>query len=562
MKQPSGRSELLAEFKGWARGALAPPLAEDKVPGTSEGERHMLSALGGIVAALLARRSIDDWPDEVQRWVKDGPTPPDALLRLLLAELPAEDDVFAWLYEMIVSGVNRRRLGTFFTPAPVVDFMLDAAQATSARVERVIDAGAGVGAFSLAAAERWPEGEVVGVDVNVVTLGLLACRAALQEHDVRPILADFLAWLPVDSDERPRLIVGNPPYTRHQGLPSALKDDALTATNGLVSSKLAGLSAYFFGVALAHARPDDILCLLLPGNWTEARYGRELRQALWEGNRDVVVTAFPTTAEVFPGTRVTATITCVGRARSRRTTIVLNAASIHSGGVRATELARFRPAEVPPERLGKMLWPRKSSTRRRSTPLRELGTVRRGVATGANHFFFLTDEQASILPQRATVRALRRLRDVSGPVLDTETHDALGKLGLSRWLLWLHDPAVANHRAVRALLESDEATALQDRVLISRREIWYAVEEMAPPNILISTSTKDRLRAVHNDCGVIPSNSMYGIYLGADLDPGAFVEWWLSKHGQQAVLAHARHYAAGLLKLEPNDVLQVMVPPM
>lgn len=68
----------------------------------------------------------------------------------------------------------------------------------------VVDVGAGVGIFTTAAARRWPAAQVWSVDVNPITLGLLALRVhrsfPLRGSDengpgLRLVLDDFAAWM-------------------------------------------------------------------------------------------------------------------------------------------------------------------------------------------------------------------------------------------------------------------------------------------------------------------------------------------------------------------------------
>ena len=116
------------------------------------------------------------------------------------------------------------------------------------------------------------------------------------------------------------------------------------------------------------------------------------------------------------------------------------------------------------------------------------------------------------LPPTATVRAIRRLRHATTERFDSDAHDALAGVE-RRWLLWLHDRALQDDVQVRRYL-STAAPEMCDRELLRRRgERWYVVEHIEPPTILISTSAREHLRAVSNECRAIPSNSMYGIYL-------------------------------------------------
>lgn len=93
---------------------------------------------------------------------------------------------------------HRPRSGTFFTSRVLVKHMLTTGQRLIGQApDVVVDPGAGVGAFSLAAASRWPGARVIAVDINLVTLGLLAARldhAGPADH-AELVLGDVVGWL-------------------------------------------------------------------------------------------------------------------------------------------------------------------------------------------------------------------------------------------------------------------------------------------------------------------------------------------------------------------------------
>src|SRR2546421_148348 len=97
----------------WVRAASCDPLPGDLVPGTSTSDRRSLAALGGLVGALVTPLPTD-WPEAIQQWARSGPRPPTALVEEVarLAKGDADHDVFADVYEQLVVGQNRRRLGT------------------------------------------------------------------------------------------------------------------------------------------------------------------------------------------------------------------------------------------------------------------------------------------------------------------------------------------------------------------------------------------------------------------------------------------------------------------
>ena len=554
--------DLALRVVRWARLQSSLALPEVAVPGTTLQERAALAALGGVAAALAGDEAIAEWPGPIRAWAVRGPRPPSDLIDEIRREGPGGLDVLAQMYEQIVSGRSRRRLGTFFTPPPLVDFMLDRAVAMVDAPSVVIDPGAGVGAFSLAARARWPGAEVVAVDVNLVTLGLLAARA---DGNIALVLDDYLSWASGTTvpPRTPRLWIGNPPYTRHQELPSDLKQRARSVSGGLVVSGLAGLSAYFLAATLNALAPNDAMCLLLPGSWTDTRYGRPLRAALRDlTNRPIQFYGLGSEAIVFPGTLVSAVVVAVGpQAGGDAMPMSTSHARLDDLHVEASRPVRRSRHGDSIERLGTWLWRRAKTPPVAGIPLREIARVRRGVATGANSFFLLTDTDRARLPPAAVVRAVRRMRHLSGDRITPEAHDHLGALGERRWLLRLLDPALLDDPAVSELLKAAVAAGVPRRYLASHRDPWYVVESVDPPDLIISPMGKRRMRVIINEVRAIPTNSLYGLYVRGDPATAERLAAWLNEaEGQASLLGVARAYGAGLFKLEPRDLEAVRVP--
>ena len=551
----------MTEVEVWLTGARCAPLAQRLVPGANSDERRRLAALGGLVRHLLDDIP-GDWPEALRTWVERGPAPPPDVLNEARTLMADTGDWFAAVYEHVVAGANRRRLGTFFTPPKVVELMLDRASHVLPEPRTIVDPGAGVGAFSVAAAMRWPDAKVQAVDVNVVTLGLLAARLTTRGQSARVelVLQDFIAWIQgAGRVGGGRLYLGNPPYTRHQELTQTTKKRALKATGNLVDSGLSGLAAYFLGASIAHLADDDALCFVLPGSWTEGRHGAGLRRWIWEADkRPIELLAFPPDVQIFPGTRVNAVVVTIGPTTTTEARLLTGHTS--TGRQLTIKTKSIGRQGAAPTSFGPLLWPTQRGRHAGTVALSTLGRVRRGVATGANHFFFLTDDEAKAIPKRLLRPGIRRLRELNGDVLDQAAHDVLGEAGRRRWLLSLSGPKDIRTKAVRSLVEAGEAAGYDGRYLTRIREHWYVVERAEAPQIIVSLMSKDGFRAVLNPLGAIPSNSMYGIHL---YDPSAAAElcvWLNGPTGQRAIQSRARHYSDGLLKLEPRDYMAVPIP--
>ncbi len=192
-----------------------------------------------------------------------------------------------------------------------------------------------------------------------------------------------------------------------------------------------------------------------------------------------------------------------------------------------------------------------------------MADVRRGVATGANAFFLLTDSAVAGAPRAFLRPAVRSLRLVEGAILDARAHASLGQRGLPRWLIELPVDADLERDAWLAQWATRaRAARIPERYLATHRDAWFSVETVAPPDLLLSPMGKHRMRAVTNAIAAVPSNAIYGIYLhpGHAAMRAALCDWLNSAEGQASLHLRARAYGAGLFKLEPHDLRAVPIP--
>jgi adenine-specific DNA-methyltransferase len=560
---------IALRVRRWADGQRVAPLAEACVPGADLAERSRLAALGGIVRALAGART-DRWPAALAAWCADAPTPPSALMADIVLALERDEDLLAAIYERAVTPRHRRQLGTFFTSPALVEHMLDRAEHMLGGAPAVvIDPGAGVGAFSAAAAERWPRARILAVDVNLVTLGLLGSRLAhaqLSSH-VTLIHEDFLTWISrrPRPDPGPRLYLGNPPYTRTQALDGETKARAATLTGADVPSGHATLSTIFAAAIQARLCPQDAMCLLLPAAWTHTRSARELREALWRQVwRPLELHRWPSRTRAFVGPGVTATVLSLGPHRQRRQPYRFARAETRGGRVRVSSPeTRSRQLPCPDP------WPggagrRAVASREQTFPLSELFRVRRGIATGANRFFFVSDDVAATLPlviQRAGLMTLRGLR-VDGDDLDLVAWVRLRERGAPCVLLDITEADTADPAVARYILKG-EKQRLNERYLCAHRAPWYALEPMDPPDLILAPLITHTVHVVRNTVAALPSNSLYGLYANADV-PQTAVEavhgWLTARDGLVALQSHGHRLPGGSLKLEPGALRSLPIP--
>jgi hypothetical protein len=197
--------------------------------------------------------------------------------------------------------------------------------------------------------------------------------------------------------------------------------------------------------------------------------------------------------------------------------------------------------------------------------LLDYATVTRGVATGANEYFFLTRAQvvASGIPSEYFIRAVGRTRDALADVITPETLEALDAQGRPTYVLALDGRALSAYPdAVRRYVAAGEQLGLPVRPLIATRRPWYKMETRTPPPLLFAYLGRRQARFIRNEAGVVPLTGFLCVYPRSQ-DP-ADIEWlWAALRRPDTVANLAlvgKSYGAGAIKVEPRSLERLPIP--
>jgi hypothetical protein len=549
----------------WLRDTGHPPVPADWVPGADHAELAALNALGGIVRDLLAHSDTAKIVPSIAEWLLAAPVAPAEVLAEVRALVALDGDAaLASLYSELVSSENRRQLGTFFTPGVEVNYMIELWASTYGSPGSVVDVGAGVGVFTASAAKTWPGADVISVDVNRVTLGLLGARLATPSSDEKDadigratlVLEDFTKWIAGRgfADLRgPRLILGNPPYTRGSLLGAEERERLHVATD-MVCGLRASLSTIITAISIKYLAPEDGLCLLLPAQWLESDYARGLREKIWLLKRPVNLRLVE--SGLFDDAQVDAVVLMIGPER-------LGSQFDVSSWDAEAERVLDRGDDVPQN--WRRLFDAPTDTAIEEAEgtfcLEDVASVRRGVATGANSFFVLTEAKRILsgLASQWFVPAVKRLRDIPGEFTSAAIDDQ------DRfWMLSATSADRGEDTALSEYIAAGEADGLNLGHLCANRHPWYDLEtEMYRPDVIIGAMSRTDFHVVNNVAGAAITNNLYGWIWNERLDAAQrsrLVAWLRSDTGQDRLRLTARRGGDGLLKLEPKALRLMRVP--
>ncbi len=482
------------------------------------------------------------------------------------------------------SALVRNQMGQFATPLPLAIEVVERAVAQLAKDSpvRMLEPSCGTGAFFSALRSVVPadkQFDCTGVEIDELFAN--TAKELWAGSGIKIEQADFIHWSArAENKGQFDLLCANPPYVRHHHMSSeakrTLQGRAATELQ-LPSSGLTGLYVYF--ILLSHSLLADgaVASWLIPSEFLVVNYGRVLRDYLTKKVQLIEVFQFDPEGTQFGDALVSSCIvtyrkavprtdqqallrfgTSMGQASSERTTTIGELASSPRWHMLDSEGAQ--PMDEAQISVG------------------DLFKVRRGIATGANDFFILTDKQVR---ERDLPSAMLRPVFTSPRQLENEIIEANGGgIPLVKEPLFLLDSNLSmieieqRYPTAHRYLQEGREAGVPDGYLCKSRDIWYRQEKREPAPFLLSymgrsTSTRSSpFRFFLNRTRAIATNGFLCLYPKPALarhlqeDPQREVELLelLNSISAETLKRNGRSYGGGLQKVEPNELLGLPLP--
>jgi methylase of polypeptide subunit release factors len=524
--------------------------------------------------------------------------------RLLESTEPATD--IGRLYEALIPGKHRRVLGQYRTPRDLAELMRT--WATSGG-DTVLDPGMGAGELSVPFQPDWeistdPD-RVDGVDRSPLAalMGRVAQTISGQRHEAHR--TDFFELEPADLVRDVDALLCNPPYTRHDSIRSTYKDKLNAQAEdqtGLQIPKTSPLYAYFYYYLNQFLDTGDQAAVLTPHHFLSRDFGKPLKRFLLrefdikallldnpenESKFDTAQTtdmvAFLEATDDDADMRVTRFIRV-----DEDTEVQTKLEAVRDGTSEETDwgvINCIEQSELTPEDRWDNLFHPNAVELPDLPPLSEIAEVHRGLQTGENDFFCLSQDEVDsweIDPQYLS-RTLPNQRYVNGYDICADDWEDFDRQGRATWLLYHLDQLTGVPRTTyddeteRAYWAEDSMTTDPTTPLVEylrhgltdhddlptrstvhdERDQWYRVERGDNAPILVTLTGRSGFRAILNQTDARHLNNYYGVYPDATI----------TQQGQKALLAYLNYVfgdtgisqqqrllSDGLPKVEPGDV--------
>lgn len=473
---------------------------------------------------------------------------------------------------------ERNKLGQFATPTLLALDILAFARKLFNDSEsiRFLDPALGTGAFYSALLDQFESSQIASAaGFEVDSHYGEAALNLWKEHPLSIKIADFTKTPPPIGDERPNLIICNPPYVRHHHLSAEEKSrlaETAARSSGLPTKGLAGLYCYFLAIAHSWLADDGLAGWLIPSEFMDVNYGSSVKNYLLNKVELLRIHRFNPSEMQFGDALVTSAVVWFRKRKpaSDHKTVMSFGGTLdrpaHSRIVSSIELSQCPKWSCLAQ-----------GERRLSTgglKLSDFFSIKRGIATGDNEFFIMSREKiaALSLPQQFFKPILPSPRYLECDIVEAEP-DGTPKIEKGLFILDCsisEDEVERRYPSLSKYLRAGQATT-GATYICSHRTPWYS-QESRPPTPFVCTYMGRGLshrskpfRFILNKSRATAANVYLMLYpkpLLADAltkDPALAKTIWrfLNAIPSETLLGEGRVYGGGLYKMEPRELANV-----
>jgi adenine-specific DNA methylase len=487
---------------------------------------------------------------------------------------------------------ERRRLGKFETPQHIARFITR--WAIKSGNEIVLEPCIGTGILLSNIIERIQEIQgskamltnIHGVDIDQTAIDSAALNLGLDDAQKSKLICmDFLEAMPNRDIPLVDAVICNPPYSKHQLIERNYKNRIareLEEKANVNLSRQSSIYIYFLIHAASFLKRGGRMAFVLPGNFLEVNYGIPLKRFLVRSFRIAAIVLFPRDSLQFPDVLTTTCVALLEKGKKERSTADFVSFNFSEkqrivDSLKTFQVYRKKRLGISVKRIcqdyinPELKWinyfePKGASTDGQAI-LGSIARCKRGIATGANDFFVLSEnEVAAHKIERTFLKPVLTKTRYAQFLTFTSIDFANLKLSGARvWLLstnWTKEDLRGTN--LLKYIKMGEIEGLNNRYLTSSRKIWYSSENRSVPPVLFTYMSRDRPRFIWNEARTLVLNTFHCVYIQNKIRQNqlmfeALLACLNSTRTASLLKRIGRTYGGGLLKVEPRELAKLPI---
>ncbi|MFX0173587.1 MAG: class I SAM-dependent DNA methyltransferase, partial [Candidatus Hodarchaeota archaeon] len=516
------------------------------------------------------------------------------------------------MYLKVLDQRSRRKLGQFWTPEHIAEFMIELVLVK--KPKSILDPCIGPGTFYHQLRKISPNynGRYSAVEIHPLLFEISAVSLYRSQIGLEIVYDDFLKVNSssfsnriedslaisqpkhLDSYIKPMIssgfdcIVCNPPYSRHHVISRHLKNEVGTDIESIFGGKfnrISSLFMYFILKSLMLLLKNGQMVFITPTISFESRNSNYLKKILKTRFRVPSIIVFHHSLNVFPGVDTAACIFAIDGRKPNSSDLtrlivvkqwvpkeelleILNTDNQKFNQWPNVEIYRKKQLVLDIE--SNWTNPRSFTSTNTNDKLVELSKffkVMRGIATGNNDYFTLTEEQLIQykIKREYVVPTITRTRYVQKYLFSEEDHSILRSMKRKVWLLNLHqERETIDDQELQKYIEYGLSLGVHKGSLVKTRKYWYCTEKRSIPYFIFTYLSRGNPRFILNEAQALPLNTFLMLYPKNDHNlTNEFLSlFWVILNSNTTIEAlrdAGRCYGGDTLKIEPKEMMKAMI---
>ena len=469
----------------------------------------------------------------------------------------------------------RKKLGQFPTPYELAEEIAEYSRSLVEGKEiNFLEPSIGTGAFFSALLSVAKDKSISATGVEIDNGIYEKAQQIWKNYPLKLINADFTELNTLKNDYN--LILANPPYVRNQYIEQEKKkqlSEKVYSETGIRLSGLSGLYCYFILLSHKWLAPNAISCWLIPNEFMDVNYGRELKNYLLNKVQLLRIHIYNLESSKFKDALVSSTVIWFKNTPpDKERPIVLSAGE----SLKKPFIERNVSRKLLEETTKWSTLLINCISNHKEAVIGDYFIVKRGIATGDNSFFILNENEKneSGIEDEFFTPILPSPRALKENIINS---DAAGIPGIQN-KLYLLDCTLPieearEHTALWEYLQKGE-NSTANNYLCRNRRVWYWQEKREPTFFLCSYMGREGnghstpFRFILNNSRAIASNSYLMLYPKEPLkmlleeNPNIIKAVWirLQEIKNDDFFYQWRVYGGGLKKIEPKELSRVSIP--
>lgn len=452
--------------------------------------------------------------------------------------------------------MKKNNLGQFYTPQPIAKFMAE--WVLKNNNGELLDPAVGLGVFLLEAKKIRSDVKMTAFEIDdktVVKLNEL-CKFNFDLYQT-----DYLSYF---SDEKYSAIICNPPYNKFQQINNRVKYNKVFSDKyGVKLSGYSNLYIYFLIKSINELKEGGRCCYIIPYEFLNTGYGQIVKQYLLNLKIIKHIIKFNSNLKLFSDAMTTSCILCLEKTKNEYVDFIsVDCIENLSFPFSDNIIKTFNINDIDAKKKWSHYFKDKQSDKYSNlVKFSSIAIVKRGIATGNNSFFTLTQNKIDKLnlSKDVCIPCITKALYIDRYIL---TNDYVKHLINENKSMFIFDGTKASTQFDFDYIQHGESCGVNKSYLVAHRRPWFSIEKKQVAPILISVFSREKLKVVKNEVNIKNLATFHGVYFINNVTDDyvtTFFCYLITPIAQEILKLNKREYGEGLNKFEPNDLNNAMV---